>query len=207
LVWQLIAKNSIQQCHVHADATVVVDEAELPEAIHEKADARPRSADHGRKRLLRDAGKQHISLTLIAKFRHQQEGTRQAPFAGVEELIDQIFLGANASKNDELHEEIGKRMLLMQSVFHLLRRDAKHPTGSNGGGRGGSKRTLSRHRFFAKEISGSEERHCGFFPLLGNNGEFGSASLKVIHGVSWAPLKEEDLPWLKVGDGSADADR
>jgi hypothetical protein len=93
-------------------------------------------------------------------------------------------------------------MLLMQNPLHLLSRNPKRNTESNGCRRGRSKRASSRHRFLAKEISSGEERHRGFLSPFGNNREFGSATLKVKHGVSRTPLVKKNPPWFDTDASS-----
>ena len=52
LLRQLIQQNYIQQRPMHADAVVVFNQTELPEAVHEKVDAGSGGADHLRQGLL-----------------------------------------------------------------------------------------------------------------------------------------------------------
>ena len=53
---------------MHVDATVVFQEAQLPELIHEETDARPRGADHvGQRGLLNDLRKDRLRLACFPK--------------------------------------------------------------------------------------------------------------------------------------------
>ena len=53
---------------MHVDATVVFQEAQLPELIHEETDARPRGADHvGQRGLLNDLWKDRLRLACFPK--------------------------------------------------------------------------------------------------------------------------------------------
>jgi hypothetical protein len=48
----LIKKDYIKQRLIHLDATVVIDKSQFAKAIHKKAHAGARGADHFRQRLL-----------------------------------------------------------------------------------------------------------------------------------------------------------
>jgi hypothetical protein len=87
---------------MNTDATVVFNEAELAKAIHEEADAGPGGSNHFRQRFLRDRWDQRFRFSRLAKFRQQQENSRQSLFAGVEKLIDKIGLGSHAADQQEL---------------------------------------------------------------------------------------------------------
>ena len=56
----------------------------------------------------------------LAEFGHQQKDSRQALLAGVEELIDQIGLGAHAAREQKLQEQVGERMFLVHDADHLV---------------------------------------------------------------------------------------
>ena len=84
------------------DATVVLDIAKISKAIHEVADARPGRADHLRESLLGDWRYKHLGLTGLTELCHQKECSRQSLLAGIEELINKVFLGADATQEHEL---------------------------------------------------------------------------------------------------------
>ena len=87
---------------MNTDATVVFNKAELAKAIHEEADAGPGGSNHFCQRFLRDLWDQRFRFSRLAKFRQQQENSRQSLFAGVEKLIDKIGLGSHAPDQQEL---------------------------------------------------------------------------------------------------------
>ena len=95
-------QNHIEQRLVNPDAAVVLNKAELAKAIHEEADAGPGGADHFRQGFLRDLRNQRFRFSRLAKFRHQQENSRQTLFAGVEKLIDKISLGSHTAGQQKL---------------------------------------------------------------------------------------------------------
>ena len=53
-IQQLFVENNAQQGGVHSQLSVVLDESQVSELVHEKVDARTRRADHLGKRFLRD---------------------------------------------------------------------------------------------------------------------------------------------------------
>ena len=88
------------------DATVVVDESELAKAVHEEADARAGGADHLGERLLGDGRDGGDGFAGLAELGHEEECSGEAFLAGVEELVDEIGLGAHAAVKEEVHEEV-----------------------------------------------------------------------------------------------------
>jgi hypothetical protein len=82
---------------MNSDAAVAFDETELAKSIHEEAYAGAGGTDHLRQSLLRDPGNVLFGFPRFAELSHQQQNPRQPFFARVEELIDQISLGAHAA--------------------------------------------------------------------------------------------------------------
>jgi hypothetical protein len=80
-------------------STVVMDEAQFPEFIHEEIDSGARRPDHLRQSLLRYFGDHFLRLVLLAIASEQQQSAGQPLFAGVKELIDQ---SRALSKEDHL---------------------------------------------------------------------------------------------------------
>ena len=62
-------------------AAGVVNEAQLSEAIHEEADARPGGADHLRQRLLVDVNPDRLWTAILAEVRQQQQKPGQTLLA------------------------------------------------------------------------------------------------------------------------------
>ena len=82
---------------MHPDAVFVINKAKTAEAVHEEADAGPGCSDYLGQGFLghgRNAGSQFIRLS---KLSHQEQRAGQSLFARVEELVDQIGLGALAA--------------------------------------------------------------------------------------------------------------
>src|SRR5712692_11553362 len=97
--WSLVAQDNTQEGIVDVDLAVVLDEAQFPEFVHEKIDPGPRRANHLRQHLLRYFGNHLLRLALRAVAREQQQSARQPFLAGVEELVDQVFLDSYVSRN------------------------------------------------------------------------------------------------------------
>ena len=67
-----------------AQATIVIDEPQLAEFVHEKADPRPGSADHLGQAFLADFGNNRLRFPFFTKIGQQQEKPRQAFFTRIE---------------------------------------------------------------------------------------------------------------------------
>ena len=95
-LYALIVENYTDKrtMNVHA-TTVVIDEAQFSEPIHEKADPRTRGTDHLGEGLLADFRNDGYRLGFLAKICQQQEKPGEAFFARVEEVIHQIRFHAN----------------------------------------------------------------------------------------------------------------
>jgi len=87
-----VVRDDAEEAAVNRDAGVagVLDEAEIPELVHEVIDARPGRADHLRQIFLVDSWNHGLGPALLAKMGEQQEQPGQALLAGVEQLIDEI---------------------------------------------------------------------------------------------------------------------
>src|SRR5271168_2409459 len=74
---QRIVQYDVQQGSVNPDAAVIVDETQLPEAVHEEADPAPGRPDHLREGLLSDRRNQHLGFPRLTILGHQEENPRQ----------------------------------------------------------------------------------------------------------------------------------
>ena len=137
----------------------------------------------------------------MKKFRHQQKGSRQAPFAGVEELIDEIRLGPDTPAQDEPHKEVGETMFFAQDTEHLITRNPEYNTYGDSRGRCRAKLFRAGHGLFAEEVARGKQRNCGFLSFLGQDGEPGPAVLEIEHTVGGTSLAKESLAYLAACDG------
>jgi hypothetical protein len=80
---------------VDLQPAIVVNESQFPEPVHEEAHPRAGCADHFGQHLLTDLGDYHLGFAFLAKTSEQQEDAGQPLFAGIEELIDQVFFVAD----------------------------------------------------------------------------------------------------------------
>src|ERR1019366_5367327 len=69
----LVVQDNTQQGLVDVDFAVVLDEAQLPEFVHEEIDPGPRRANHLRQHLLRYFGKHVLRMSRGAKAPEQQQ--------------------------------------------------------------------------------------------------------------------------------------
>src|SRR5579863_260120 len=80
----LVVEDNTQEGLVDLDLAIILDEAQLPEFVHEKIDPGPRCANHLRQHLLRYFGKHVLRMARRAIAREQQQSARQPLLAGVE---------------------------------------------------------------------------------------------------------------------------
>src|SRR5277367_4010901 len=108
---RLLAQHEVQQRTVNRNSSVVLDEPQLAEFVHEKTDAGSGRADHFRKRLLTDLRNQRLGPSFLAEIREQQQQAREPFLARVEQLIDQVRLDANGPAQKIGNEHLGERRL------------------------------------------------------------------------------------------------
>ena len=116
----LIVKDDAEEGAVHGQAAVVLDNAQLPELVHEVTDSGPRGADHLGQRFLANLRKGRPGLVYLPKVGQQQQHPCQPLLAGIKELIHQILFdplfagpsGAISETNDKT---------LPSRPFHFLR--------------------------------------------------------------------------------------
>lgn len=83
---------------MHVDATVVVQEAELPELIHDEADAGARGANHLGEHVLTDLRNERVHLAFFLEMCHEQQHPSQPLLAGIEQVIHQVLLDPKAPR-------------------------------------------------------------------------------------------------------------
>jgi hypothetical protein len=81
-------QDNTQEGFVDADlAASVLDEAQVPEFVHEKVDSGARCSDHFRQSFLRCSGNHSFGLVLLAIASEQKKRAGQTFLAGVEEMV------------------------------------------------------------------------------------------------------------------------
>jgi hypothetical protein len=128
-------QDNTQQRSIYLQPAVVFDEAHLLKSIHEKIDARARSTNHFRERLLRYFGKHPVDLIQLAIAGQQQKRARQPLLAGVEKLVDQVLLDPDIASKHIGDKAIGKRTFRMEQSEHFAVLDHQHTHRCNGSGR------------------------------------------------------------------------
>ena len=86
-----------QQGSVNGDAAIVVDEAKIAELVHEFVDSRTGGAHHLGQGFLADFGNRRFRLIHLPITGHQQQQAGKPLFAGVEQLVDQVFFEVNVA--------------------------------------------------------------------------------------------------------------
>ena len=78
--------------------TVVIDEAQLPEFVHEGTDSRPGGAHHLGQGLLANL-RNFCSFpdAILAESSEQKKNARQPLLAGIEQVVNQVLLISNIS--------------------------------------------------------------------------------------------------------------
>src|SRR5579862_127060 len=153
--------------------TIVLDEAQFTEFIHEKIDSRPRRPDHLGQRLLGYFGERLLEIAWLSITREQQESASQAFFAGVEELVYQILFPAKYSN-------------------HLAFSNDEHSCGQN---RYRSRHTngLACQASFSEKIPRTQNRYNGFSADCVDDSKLYATVLNVHYIFSSIALCEDDL--------------
>src|SRR4051794_31368260 len=126
---RLVVEHDVEKRAVNLQAAFypasVVDKAHLAEAVHEETDSRTGCANHFRQSFLADLGNDRLRGPFLAEVREQEKDSGQPFFAGVEQLINQVFFVADIATQQIGNEQVRKRVLPMESVHHGLFLDTK----------------------------------------------------------------------------------
>ena len=98
---------------------VVFDETQFAELVHEEADPRPCGADDLGQSLLADLRDDRLGLAFLAEISQQEQHSCQSLFAGVEELVHQIFLDSDVPGKQVLQEQFGKGRLFVEHSYRV----------------------------------------------------------------------------------------
>jgi len=190
---QLIQEDHVQQRLMYLDTAVVAYKTELAKAIHEEADTGPSRSDHVGQRFLRNRRDESFRFAGLAEFSHQKQDAGQPFLAGVEELIDEVGLGAHAAGQQELEEYICECRLLMHYSNHFISADHERRTGVHGGSGCHTQPDDRGERLLPNKIPGGEESDGGLFAFLRNDGYPSSAFLQIKDRIRRVPLGKECL--------------
>src|SRR6202040_4319478 len=105
----IVVQDHVQQGIMNLDFSVVFDEAQFAEFVHEKAHARSRRADHLRQRFLTELSHDRLRPAFLAEICQEKEKSGEALFARIEQLIDQVLFNSTVPSQKIRHEQLGKR--------------------------------------------------------------------------------------------------
>jgi len=164
---ELFVQDNTKKGTMHLQSTVVFDEAELPELVHEVVYPRARGANHFRQRLLPHPGDHFLGPAFFSEARQNQERACQPLFARIEKLIDQVRLRVGVALNDVRHEHIGEPVFLMERAQHFLFLNLQDGTVRNCSRGCHSHRLIRGDASLAQKIARAKKSDCRFFSLLG----------------------------------------
>jgi len=177
---------------VNLQSAVVVDETQLPELIHKRADTRTGCSDHLGQRFLADLGNVGFGFALIAVVGNQQKRPRQTFFTRVEKLIDQVRFNSKVAQQNMSYEEGRKGVLLIQDVHHFSlfnpNDDAKSDRGSCG-----YAHTLARQASLAQKAPGTQQCDNRFLAVTRQHRKLDAPSLNVEDRPSGVSLGKDGL--------------
>src|SRR6202049_375371 len=101
------------------EPSVVPNKAQFLEFVHEEIDASACGTNNFRQSLLRYFGNHFLRLVLLAILSEQQKSARQALFAGVEKLVDQVFLDPDVAFQHIGDEAVGECTFSMEHANHF----------------------------------------------------------------------------------------
>src|SRR5882757_4112769 len=199
---RLVPQDDTQQRAVNLQMAVVLDEAQLPEFVHELADTGTCRADDLSQCLLADRGGDRLRPAVLTEIRKNEQRTCKALFARVEELVDEVLLDPAVAGQQVGHEQLAKRRLGMQNTDHLGLADPHHFALDHSACCGQAQR-LADQAAFAEEVARPEDRDHRFLALLGRDNDLDLALLDVENGLSRARLQEDDVFLAIVGHRAA----
>jgi len=197
----LLVENHGEQGLIDFDFVLIFDEAQFPEFVHEEIHARTGGTDHLGQGFLGNFRQDAVRLILFAIAREKQERARQALFAGIEELVDQILFDPNVVR-EHIRDEMGRqRMLGVEHAEHFVFLDDEDRGGRNGGSRAHADR-LARHASLAKKVARTEHGDDGFLSGAIDHGELHAALLDVHDAIGGRSLRIDRFASAKFGNFS-----
>jgi hypothetical protein len=199
----LVVKDDFQQGIIDMQAgvvrVVVIDEAELAKFVHKEADPAAGGADHFGQGVLGNVGNDLFGFVDGAVASHQEKSAGEAFFAGVEELVDEVFFDADVALEHVGDKTIGEGVFVVKYADHFVDADLQGQDGFRGGG-GGDAEGLAGDTTFAAEISGNQRSDDGFFSFGRIDADSYGAGTDVYDRTAGIALFEDDLVFLKSDD-------
>jgi len=184
----LLVQNNRKQRLVDLDLAVVFDEPQFSELVHEEIHSGTRGSHHARQSVLGDFRQYAIRLVLFAIARQQQKRSRKAFFAGVEELIDQVFFDSDITCKHVCDEMVRELMLRVKGAQQLFLLNYKQRGRCYRGSRAHTDR-LARHASLAEEVCRAKHGHDRFLASSIHDSQFHAAALNVHHGLGSIALR------------------
>src|SRR5216683_2379753 len=114
----LVIQNHVQQGIMDFQFSVVFDETQFAEFVHEKAHARSGRADHLRQRFLTERSHDRLRPAFLAEICKEKEKPGEALFARIEQLVDQVLFNSTVPSQQIRHEQFRKFRLIMNGGDH-----------------------------------------------------------------------------------------
>ena len=204
LASSLLVQDNTQEGIVDVDLAVVLDEAQLPELVHEKIDPWACRADHLRQHFLRYFGKDLLRLARRAIAREKEESARQPLLAGVKELVDQVLLDSEVPCQYVGDEAVRKLVFPVEHANHFVFLNDEDGGGCNGG-RSRHANGLAGKAAFPKKITRSQNRHNRLFAGFIDHGKLHAAFLNVHDIQCGIALREDGIFSAKLSNLSPQA--
>src|SRR5450432_1892468 len=111
-------QNGAQKRIVDFNFSVVADESQFAELVHEVTDAGSGGADHLSQSFLADTWIDRPRAAFLSEMREQKQEARESLLARIKQLVDQIFFNPAVARQEIRHEQLGKFRLAMQEADH-----------------------------------------------------------------------------------------
>jgi hypothetical protein len=190
---------------MYFDLAVVGNEPQLTETIHEEIDTRPGCANHLRQHFLTHSGNDLFRSFFFAKLRQKKKNSGQPFFAGIEELIHQVFLNPGVTGQKMGNENIRKFVLLAEGSHHFFPVNFEQNAGHDCDGTGHAQRVRCGNAFFATKLTVAQQGDGCFFPRPGYYAKPDPATLNIEDTVGSITLGESPLFAAKMKNRSAQA--
>lgn len=153
---------------------------------------------------MRNFGQRFLRIAGGPVTREEQQSAREAFFAGIEELVDQIFFDADVAREHVGDEAVGELVLFVEHANHFIFFDNQCGSGCDRSGSGHAA-GLTAQASFAKKITRAENRDHGFPAGLIDYGELYATFLNVHDVLGGIALGEDGFFFAELADFSAEA--
>src|ERR1700738_1956333 len=102
----LVVQHGAQKRIVDFNFSVVADQSQFAEFVHEVTDAGSGGADHLRQSFLADTWIDRPRAAFLSEMREQKEKARQSLLARIKQLVDQIFFNSAVARQEIHHEQV-----------------------------------------------------------------------------------------------------